>query len=228
LRPGLELHLVDRAGTELETQVDWGDSPDIASHFAGDLPYIGLDSARFELRGRCSGRCGLRLRRADGRTWTLPLDGTRRTLDRPHAKAHLDAVLRSGWDQFGVQRRLDTRRWGVVLGIGRVYEVVMPWLSAAAAISFVAAGAWQLRRRRLSRAWLTAAVLGTAIISRIALVALIDVVSFDALQSRYLSPAYPLLLLFVALSLTSAWREPRPGPTQQTLSGAGRPGWPKK
>jgi hypothetical protein len=206
-RPIRELVLVDGDGRELPAEIEWRPSRDVERHFADRARYPGIGKSRFELYGRCGGTCNLRLRNADDRVWTLPLNGSRRSLDRPHAKAHLDSVLRSGEDQFSPLRSLDARRWNLVTAVGRGYTALMPWLTAGALLAFGAQGLALLRTRRAPLPWLAAAVLLLAIGTRLALVALIDATSFGAVESRYLSPIYPLLLLFVALVAVSlaAW-----------------------
>ncbi len=116
---------------------------------------------------------------------------------------------------------LDRARLAVLRGVGSIYSLAVPWLSIGAVASF----AFALLRARgvASYADVLAAALLLAIGIRILLLAWIDVSSFPAIDSLYLTPLYPLLLLFIGIEanrLTSSPdREllPRPRRTEPGL-----------
>lgn len=84
--------------------------------------------------------------------------------------------------------------------IAIAYRWLVPPLAIAAAIAF----AWTLRRtiRALATPWIAVtAILAAAIASRIVIVSIVATTSIPILEPRYLSSAYPLLLLFAGIGV---------------------------
>jgi hypothetical protein len=100
--------------------------------------------------------------------------------------------------------RADRVRAALLRSIAAAYGWIVPPCALAAVAALLAS----LRRgaRALTEPALAVAVLlAVATVSRIALVSAVATTSIPILEPRYLSPAYPLLLLFVAIALAGAW-----------------------
>ncbi|MBV9658219.1 MAG: hypothetical protein JO295_08920 [Verrucomicrobia bacterium] len=98
------------------------------------------------------------------------------------------------------QNELDLRRFRLLGLIIAAYAKTMPFLSPVALAAYLLGGVLCLWRRR---GWLlfyvTTVVLGSAL-TYVLLISLIEVTSYPLISCSYLSPVYPLLLLFVGLS----------------------------
>jgi len=100
-----------------------------------------------------------------------------------------------GWAPIGT-------RLGMLQNIGRSYQLGTPLLALLAACICVYSSIRSFRRReefpRQVLLWAVAA----GIASRIVMLSLIDISWIPSINTLYPAPAYPLLLLFVGLSLT--------------------------
>lgn len=112
---------------------------------------------------------------------------------------------RRGW--------LDRQRMDFLGLITRLYGWVGPWAGGAAVLAWLAAGiiqAWR-RPRRFFLIWLGAGLLGS-VLAMAAVVALIDVTMFPAIQGGYFTATYALFLLFIFTGGLALARTLRPGP----------------
>ena len=95
--------------------------------------------------------------------------------------------------------RADRLRAAALRAIAEEY----PWFVPPLALAALLACAWRIRNgvRALETPWLAvAAMLAAAVASRVALVGVVATTSIPILDPRYLSAAYPLLLLFVGVA----------------------------
>ncbi len=124
--------------------------------------------------------------------------GSERDLARYTSLLHSRAFAR-GEPPREFADRTDRLRSAVLRAIAEEYHWFPP-LVLAAAIAF----AWRLRRglRALATPWVAvAAMLAFAIASRVVLVSIVTSTSIPILDPRYLSPAYPLMLLFTGIAI---------------------------
>lgn len=174
-------------------------SPDVATHFrdpaAGDR--------RFQLQLQPGGDCVFEVLTRGQVVDTIALD-----------EAHLAArhfPLDAGDLHFdstgeGIPPSAQAPAWAskARLGIGRVYGVLLPWLAGAGLLAFAWLAGRALLQRRFAPLLGPLPALAVAawclVASRVALLALVDVSSFPAIEVQYMQPAFPLLLL---ASLTS-------------------------
>lgn len=87
----------------------------------------------------------------------------------------------------------------VLDGIAAVYRVAFPILLGAGLIAFFAMAA--VRARRTDPRFLLAGVAALIVLSRVALLAILEVTAIPSMNSLYLSPAYPALILFGAMAV---------------------------
>jgi hypothetical protein len=99
------------------------------------------------------------------------------------------------------QAASDAFKWRVLDAVHGLYATVTPWAAALALLMFVYdCFRYALTRRAGDMLLLEAAILAS-VLALIAVIALIDVTSFRAIDVGYLAPAYPLVLLLVVLNL---------------------------
>lgn len=120
---------------------------------------------------------------------------------------------------LGVADRL---RFGLLPRVAMAYRWLTPPLAASALLAF----AWRLRtgfRALLTPSLPVAAMLVAAVASRLLLVGFIAATSIPILNPRYLSEAYPPLLLFTALVLAGAAESLRARPSTGTCTAGPSP-----
>ena len=94
-------------------------------------------------------------------------------------------------------------RLTLLRGIGALYQWLMPWLCILALIFYVVQSYRILGKWELTPLWWFNTALLVALSARVVLLGLIDTTAFLAINAQYLAPAYPILLTFVLLSLSS-------------------------
>lgn len=182
-------------------------SPDIAAHF-GD-PAAG--DRRFEFMLPPGADCALQAASGNERVHLFDL------ADASHGQVVVEAGGATLYfDSVGEGIPVDAIAPPVAVAwahhVHRAYAACMPWLALAGALAFLYASARHCMRRRLSPLYTVAAAAWGLVASRIALLALVDMASFPALNVQYLQPAFPLVALAAVASLAcavSAWRSHR-------------------
>jgi hypothetical protein len=103
-------------------------------------------------------------------------------------------------------------RLGILQGIDHAYQRFTRPLAALAVCVWLFTGIGVLRRRANITYHIVATAIAIGFASRIVMLSLIDISWIPSINSLYPAPAYPLLLLFVTLSLAAAFRrnDPRP------------------
>ena len=86
--------------------------------------------------------------------------------------------------------------------IGKAYQITVPFLIVLALIGYMISTVKILTSKIVKNLWLINTALLIALVIRLLIVSIIDVTSFPGVNVVYLSPAYPLLLLFVTLALS--------------------------
>jgi hypothetical protein len=91
--------------------------------------------------------------------------------------------------------------------LGRVYGTGLRWLVIAGVTCFTLSAAVSLRRREFSLLFVLNAALAASVFVRLALLCYIDITMFPAFTRwpAYITPLYPLLILFSGLAVLDAW-----------------------
>ena len=84
--------------------------------------------------------------------------------------------------------------------IAKIYQLIMPTLFCLALLSYAITTTQILRNRAIQTLWVLSTVTLISILARSAVLSLIHVTSFPAISIIYLSPSYPLLLIFSVLA----------------------------
>ena len=103
-------------------------------------------------------------------------------------------------------------RLGMLQNIGHAYQILTPPLAALAACLWLHTGFSVVRRRVNIAFHIVATSIAVGFASRIAMLSLIDISWIPSINTLYPAPAYPLLLLFVCLSLATTLRRDAPRP----------------
>ena len=175
-------------------------SPDIAAIFEGPS----RDYARFEVRGPCEEPCAfvLRSRGAIVARGPVPRGGGFRPVAADGIEVWVDDVVRPGESSLASPRAaLDRLERAVVRRMGRVFRRVLPAASALAILAAAAGFGLAVRRRGNILPAVAVAVVASSVVARVVLVWVIHLTSFPAVRLAYLSPAFPLAVLFVAVGL---------------------------
>jgi hypothetical protein len=85
--------------------------------------------------------------------------------------------------------------------IGKAYQTIVPFLIVLALMGYIISTVNILKTKTVKNLWLMNTALLIALIIRLLILSVIDVTSFPGLCPMYLSPAYPLLLIFVTQAL---------------------------
>ncbi len=94
------------------------------------------------------------------------------------------------------QARLDAFRFRVMDGLNSAYKTVSPFVTAAALVVFLVVCALEFRARAMSPTTAILFLLLVLFATRIAILTLVSITSFEAMRSRYFLPLYPMTLLF--------------------------------
>ena len=162
-----------------------------------------LHAVRFQIPSLCApGDCLLRVRTATAQ-FDVPLRRGR-VLDEPAFKIHLDSLVAEDPTHIGEARR--AAQEAVMRRVTALYALTFPWLTVLAAAGLLTAVARPLVRRA-NAVWIAlAAACMTGVLSRIALLAYLDVTSIPSSNGSYATPASPLLVVFVVLGLWLGWQ----------------------
>jgi hypothetical protein len=168
-------------------------------------PALGTSLLTFDLRTDCRRPgCAMVVRDEGGLIGRIPLSEltTRRVVSTPKMKV---AIVGSRDSESGPYlpgpRRLKAL-FAALRRVGTVYQALGPWIAAASMAAFFISLFFNLRRGAPSALNLINTVLLAMIASRLVILSYLKVAMAPmALSTLYLTPAYPLLLLFCSLSL---------------------------
>jgi hypothetical protein len=106
-------------------------------------------------------------------------------------------------DFFPRQVEMYAMKTRILKSIGRIFQFTIPVLCGLGLAIYILDTIQLLRKRTIPISWIINSGLLVAIGARLFVISLIHVTSFPGVTTRYLVPAYPLLLFFVVMSLTS-------------------------
>ena len=136
----------------------------------------------------------------DGRTWSLFLDvlNTNLFVPTPWIPPPVDLLRRSGNPADALP--FERRGAYVYAALGKVvaaYRALLPVLFTTSVLAYLLLGIYSLVIRRADPLFVIATLAGMVAACRIVLMAYIEASSLPAINSLYLSPIYPAVLLFV-------------------------------
>jgi hypothetical protein len=197
----IKLSIRTADGTLADTVVKRLPSPDVyQSFFARGKDFPNAREARFEVTTSCTEGCLLNVRTGSHEDGQIPLDGSTRGAETPKFFLYLDALHYMD-DLLPYQSRIDNFKLSILGRIGKAYQTAVPFLIVLALIGYIISTVNILKTKIVKNLWLINTALLIALVLRLFILSVIDVTSFPSLTVAYLSPAYPLLLIFVALAL---------------------------
>jgi hypothetical protein len=154
----------------------------------------------FEITTGCAEGCYLHINKGDKLVAKLPLDGSIISLNKPEIHLQLDFVGHKEIHPIPPnQSKIDELKINVLNRIAKAYQQVMPFLMGGSLIAYFVSIINIFRRKNVSVLWIINTSLVITIFVRIFLLSLIEVTSFPAINTIYLSPIYPLLSIFPVL-----------------------------
>lgn len=168
-------------------------SPDIAAHFGDPAAH----ASRFGVVVPAMEACVFGSTVTGGQVRLADLGGSRRDFTLGTGHLHVDGV------QAGIPESAQAHPAAKRLrdGISRMHAFMLPWLAGVGLFAFGWMSLRGIRQRRFDLAWLLAAAAWTLLAARMALLLLVDISAFPALQIHYVQPAFPLLSLASVLSI---------------------------
>lgn len=195
------LTIRDPQGAPLRASIQRMASPDVALAF--DDP--GAENDRFWATYACAGTCRLDATFADGSTLSLPIaPGGASARTEGERTLHVDATVAT-LHAAAIWNRHSNAAGRAIQVLFRIMPFLLPPLAALAFLAFVWTGIGLARQRRLERTWLIAGAAWVFVGTRLAVVAIVDVSSFPAINPQYTLPATYMLALAIPLSLAAAW-----------------------
>jgi hypothetical protein len=94
--------------------------------------------------------------------------------------------------------------------IGWAYHLVFPWVAGMMVILYLFSSVRNIKEGRFCPYWCIAGSVGMSLLMLLLGLSLIHVTSFPAIETRYLSPAYPLAFIFCIFSWLAWSRHPWP------------------
>jgi hypothetical protein len=176
-------------------------SPDVERFFSlkgQSFPETGR--ARFKIADFDASQTWLLVRHQDRMLARIPLDGSVTEWSENGVHFYLDYFNKTG--SLPEQERMAEGKRNVLRFIGKSYQFAISWLAIAGVAAYLFSFLQSCRRKKFSDGFIIATALFGAVVMRILILSLISTTSFPALNVLYLSPAYPLLLLFIAITLS--------------------------
>lgn len=192
----MEISVRDKKGEMISEGVKFLDSPDVYDHFflKEGKAFPNARKARFFITAHCAAGCYLYIKKGGAIVERTRFDDlkTRRT---PDLYLTIDSVNNG----FPEQTKLRGVKERILTEIAGVYRRAVPILSILALAAYLAGTALCIRNRELTAFYVLSTALVMAVVIRLLILAMIDISSFPAMNTAYLSPAYPLLLMSISL-----------------------------
>ena len=206
--PTLPVSLSVRTSDDVQADavIDFKFSPDVAQMWdAKGIDTTYAQKCRFGITVRdCGQGCFLRVETFDGHLIErISLNHGVTSLNGPGLYFNMDS--RTGARILPEQERWDRFKIRVLGCIGKIYQIPAPVLFSLALAIYVLTAIQVFRKKKYIDIFLVNTALLMVILGRVLILALIEVTSFPAINTRYLSAAYPLLLLFTLLAAIDLW-----------------------
>jgi hypothetical protein len=183
------------------TELKRMESPDVERFFSRKgTPFPQAGKARFEIADFDASQTWLWVRHQGRIPVKIPLDGSITQWSENDVHFYLDFFNKTGL--LPEQERMAEWKRNILNRIGASYQFATLWLAIAGLAVYLLSFFQSCRRKKFSDGFIIVTALFGAVVMRILILALISTTSFPGLNVLYLSPAYPLLLLFIAITLS--------------------------
>jgi hypothetical protein len=199
----VDFRMVTRDGWPVDFTLSRRASQDLVDHFSNDA----AKNCRFYIFTPCTDDCQLIISHNRSVLAKISLDDTgNATILSDSINYHIDSLIKfSAPPKAPSQPQLiDKIKLTVVIYIAKIYQYSMPILFYFILLLYITSGIRSIWGRPVVLFVIQTSLL-ISIVSRLLLLSYIDATSFPAINLNYLSPAYPLMLLFVALAIIDLW-----------------------
>lgn len=205
IRPASAISLSVRTsdGSLADATVKLMSSPDVYQHFlSGGRELPNAHESRFDIITPCTEGCYLHVKTGDRLIARIPLDGSIKSLQTPELYFCLDFFGYKKTVLLPHQSKLNDLKIKILNHVGNAYQTVMPILIVFGLVAYTFSTVHILRKRIVTKLWMINTSLLIAIVARLFILSMIHITSFPGVDTIYLSPVYPLMLMFVLLVLT--------------------------
>jgi hypothetical protein len=188
----IRVEVNDTDGSPAEVRVDRNPSADLQQAFKDPA----ASRQRFVIRTRCSDDCVMRFQTRDGEEADKPLAELRRApigFEVGHGRVHIDSTG-VGSNPGNIKPRPEEISNRIRMAITSHYGLVFLPVLVLGLAAFLATTLLQLRRAASNMCFIIALMSWMQAMLLAALLILIDITSFPALQAFYLAPAYFFLV----------------------------------
>lgn len=204
----LNLSVLDQNGTVLIPSVRMLQSPDVYEYFLKHGENISnAKMARFTVdiddinSSTGHNKYFLQVATSMSVIEKIPLDGSIKSLQKPDVSLLLDSV-NVNYDQPELESPIDAIKLRMLATVGTLYQAALPVLAVLATLLYLfrTIGLF-VRHRRHFVGWAVITSLVISILAQLVIKSLIDITSFPAINTSYLSAAYPILLMYTTLNI---------------------------
>lgn len=175
-------------------------SQDIAAAFKDTL----ADQVRFMLALPSANSCGLQPSESTTNPTVISFRNAKSgPVAFPGGEFYLDSVQRSDPVVTGAVAQT------ILQALYRLYGIVLPGATVSAMAAFLWYCLLQIRRRRLDNMIIIVGAFWVLVLARACVLVLVTVSAFPAIIQRYMLPAYPMLCIAIALSITILFQKRR-------------------
>jgi hypothetical protein len=209
VKPGevVSVWIYDDTGTKIISPTTHSLSQDLLEHFTAlNLDASEAATARFQLEADCPTGCTLIVKGDDGRVIeAINLIDPGSFVDTPDNNGlyyQLESVDWRTGDELthGELYRIDLLKSRVLMKLSSLYQTVFPMLAVLAFFIYIYQTIELIRKRGTILHWGIETCLLVAIGTRLAMVAWLETSSINAIITTYLSPIYPILILFIIIA----------------------------
>ncbi len=193
-------------GSLAYTTMRWSSSPDVYNHFLDRQKKLpNSQKSRFEMSVIRDDDIYLEARTKDNRVVKkIPLDGRIKYIEGPDMYFCLDDISATPiWSIMPGKAMLDEFRVEALRKIGREYQRTMPFLTVLSLVVFLFGIIFNwIKEKKVSDISIISIGLLAILLSRITILSIIHITAFPAINTTYLSPVYPVLIIFVFMAVT--------------------------
>jgi hypothetical protein len=197
------LSILTSKGVSVGPQILLMPSPDVYGCFlSGGKDIPNAQEARFDIGGAlvgefsaCKTDCYLHIEDGSDVGKNIPLDGSILSIDEDALYLRFESLAPAGTETS----KRDQLKLGILRWVGVLYQKAITFMNIAGFIGYWILTVRFVRKQLPLIYWTVVTALLVAILSRVMLLSLIQVTSFIAIIPQYLSPLYPLVLLYVML-----------------------------
>jgi hypothetical protein len=206
----VDIYVRDKEGELVSTKLEIIPSPDVYEYFSEQGDQIpNAAEARFELTTPCLKGCILEFVSGDTLEVKLPLKEGMNDRQLDNSVGFYFVIDSSELVTYllPMQDRFNSYKIKVLDFIGKLYQRLTPFFLVISIFGFVYLSLRFFKEYHIRIRWviLTSMLLG--IVPRLLIVALVSVTSWSAINTTYLASAYPLLLIFITLSLVWSFED---------------------